>query len=108
MGGAGYAGKVLDWRDACRGAESADLSSAQSARSFFENFFAPVRLSQRGNEGLFTGYYEPELMGSRIRHGAYQTPVYGVPADLVKIDGGVYRDTAAGESFAAQIGRAHV
>src|SRR5205085_4457834 len=88
-----------DWRDACRAAFTTDLTSADSARLFFEDFFAPVRLSYSGREGVFTGYYEPELRGSRTRHEAYQTPIYGVPADLVRIDGAVFRDTAAADSF---------
>ena len=31
-------------------------------RSFFEKNFTPYRL---GGQGLFTGYYEPEIHGSR-------------------------------------------
>jgi membrane-bound lytic murein transglycosylase A len=99
MGGLGYAAKMMDWRDACQGAANADLNSAESARSFFVDFFAPVRLSQGQSDGFFTGYYEPELRGSLTRHDAYQTPIYGMPSDLVKIDGGIYRDTASGEPF---------
>ena len=33
-------------------------------------------------EGLFTGYFEIELNGSRHRHGPYQTPIYRRPPDL--------------------------
>ena len=99
MGGTGYAGKVLDWRDACHAALIADGSSAEAARSFFEDFFTPVRLSTSDMEGFFTGYYEPELRGSRTKHGPYQTPIYGLPSDLVKIGGEILRDTAAGQSF---------
>jgi len=93
LGGAGYAGTALDWRDNCQAAFSADTQNPDAARQFFENFFVPIRLSYAGAEGLFTGYYEPELRGSRTRHGAYQTPIYGLPSDLVKIEGAVFRDT---------------
>ena len=103
MGGAGYAGKVTEWRDACQAVASSDVSSADAARSFFEDFFTPVRLSASDMEGFFTGYYEPELRGSRTRNGAYQTPIYGLPSDLLKIGGGIFRDTAAGESFPARM-----
>ena len=34
------------------------------------------------SEGLFTGYYEIELNGSRRRQGRYQTPIYRRPPDL--------------------------
>src|SRR5262249_2753922 len=32
------------------------------------------------------GYYEPVVNGARKRGGAYQTPLYAVPDDLVTID----------------------
>ena len=43
-----------------------------------------------GNKtGLLTGYYEPMLKGARKANGKYNTPLYGVPKDLitVKLDG---------------------
>jgi membrane-bound lytic murein transglycosylase A len=97
LGGAGYAGTVLDWRDGCQAAFFADIQNLNATRQFFENYFVPVRLSYAGADGFFTGYYEPVLRGSRTRHGPFQTPIYGVPSDLVKIDGAVFRDTAAGD-----------
>lgn len=36
--------------------------------------------------GLMTGYFEPELDGSRSRSATYRVPLYGVPPDLVAID----------------------
>lgn len=56
-----------------------------TARSFFERNFTPYAASNNGTrEGLFTGYYEPLLYGSRTKQAQYQTPVYAVPPDLVK------------------------
>ena len=51
------------------------------------NLLKPVlsrlRSSDYGSrDGLFTGYYEIELDGSRRRHGQYQTPLYRKPSDL--------------------------
>jgi membrane-bound lytic murein transglycosylase A len=87
MGGAGYAGTVGDWVDACNG-----LSAAPNARGYFEKNFSPFAVSASpGSEGLFTGYYEPELRASRTRHGIYQTPVYGLPPDLINVDLGAFR-----------------
>ncbi|HUF57197.1 MAG TPA: MltA domain-containing protein, partial [Thermohalobaculum sp.] len=57
---------------------NAGCTTRESARRFFEEAFVPVRLD-RGEEGLFTGYYEPEIMGSRFRHGPYQTPIHAKP-----------------------------
>jgi membrane-bound lytic murein transglycosylase A len=97
LGGAGYAGTVRDWRDSCQAAFFVDTQNSPATQQFFENFFVPVRLSYGGTGGLFTGYYEPVLKGSRTRHDAYQTPIYGVPSDLAKIEGAIYRDTAASD-----------
>ncbi|MCK0097218.1 MltA domain-containing protein [Yoonia sp. F2084L] len=52
-------------------------------RGFFEKFFRPV-LIEDGEPMLFTGYFEPQLPGSRERGDAYQYPIYGVPDDLVR------------------------
>ncbi len=87
-----YAGTVGDWQGACAALPDS-ASSASDARSFFEAWFAPVAV---GGEGLFTGYYEPELRASRTRHGAYQTPIYGLPADLVSVDLGQFKPELAG------------
>src|SRR5471032_1732391 len=61
MGGAGYAGTVGDWRAVCAAAKG-------NAKAFFERDFTPFTVGS-GN-GLFTGYYEPEIRASRSRHGA--------------------------------------
>ena len=97
LGGVGYAGKVADWEPACRQAASTQPSTPDGVRAFFETAFVPYRVAQAETRGLFTGYYEPELMGSRTRHGPYQTPLYGVPTDLVRNDMGIFRDTLIGQ-----------
>jgi membrane-bound lytic murein transglycosylase A len=44
--------------------------------------FVPLAVGDYGTlEGLFTGYYEIELHGSRQKHGPYQTPIYRNPND---------------------------
>lgn len=103
MGGSGYAGTAGEWWHSCQHAFATGAANVEDARKYFEQEFVPVRLSQDGSGGFFTGYYEPELHGSRTRHDQYQTPVYGMPSDLVKIDGAVYRDTAASDSFGMQM-----
>jgi membrane-bound lytic murein transglycosylase A len=97
MGGAGYAGTVGDWVEACN-----QLSGASNAREFFEKNFTPFAVRAAGNR-LFTGYYEPELRASRTRHGVYQIPVYGLPSDLVSVDLGKFRDEWKGEQIAGRI-----
>jgi membrane-bound lytic murein transglycosylase A len=98
MGGAGYAGTVADWRAACSAAPQ-DASAAQ-ARAFFEGWAVPVAISSGDNpQGIFTGYYEPQIRGSRTRHGVYQTPVYATPDNLVSVDAGQFADDLAGRHF---------
>ncbi len=53
-----------------------------NARDFFELFFQPVEIRDE-NPALFTGYFEPEIAGSRNRSERYRFPIYEVPPDLV-------------------------
>ncbi|HEY0282899.1 MAG TPA: MltA domain-containing protein, partial [Rhizomicrobium sp.] len=101
MGGAFYGGSVAEWRAPCRAAGSA---SPAQAHAFFESWFVPLRISAgAATDGLFTGYYEPDLSASRTRHGAFQTPIYGVPDDLVSVDLGAFRPQLRGERIAGKV-----
>jgi membrane-bound lytic murein transglycosylase A len=98
MGGAGYAGNVGDWREAC--AAIPQGTSASTARAFFEHWSVPVAVSLGDDpKGTFTGYYEPEIRGSRTQHGAYQVPVYATPDNLVGVDVGDFLPDLAGRHF---------
>lgn len=55
-------------------------SEAEDARAFFEMLFLPV-LIEDGDPALFTGYFEPELRGSRFRSARYPYPVYKLPPE---------------------------
>jgi membrane-bound lytic murein transglycosylase A len=88
-----FAGTAADWQAVCHRASG-------DARSFFEKNFTPYRLA---GEGLFTGYYEPQIAGSRSRHGAFQTPVYGLPGDLIKVDLGLFSPQLKGEQIAGRL-----
>ena len=88
----GLAGKA-DWKAVCAAARALDASDAGAVRSFFETWFVPnlVRAADGADTGLITGYYEAMLYGARKRGGAYQTPLYRVPDDLLTVDlGSVY------------------
>ena len=55
-------GRVGDWRGVC--AEAAGLEGADQARGFFESRFTPYEARNNAQvQGLFTGYFEPELRG---------------------------------------------
>jgi membrane-bound lytic murein transglycosylase A len=76
-------GRVGDWRLLCEAAEALPSGDDAAAREFFERGFTPLAVADYGiPEGLFTGYYEIELNGSRQRQGPFQTPLYRKPPDL--------------------------
>lgn len=58
-----------------------------AARTYFQdNFVAvPVAGEDSSETGLFTGYFEPILKGSRQRQGCYQVPLLRCPPDLVTL-----------------------
>jgi membrane-bound lytic murein transglycosylase A len=67
-----------DWAPLC--SEASTLSPEQAA-TFFRDRFDWVRV---GNGKAFaTGYYEPEIQGSRVPQPGY-APIYMVPPDLVR------------------------
>jgi len=79
----GIGGKYGDWKRLCNRADNIDAKDAVVVRKFFENNFTPYLASNWGKDsGIFTGYYEIELKGSRTRHGEYQYPIYARPADI--------------------------
>ncbi|EAQ02985.1 MltA/3D domain protein [Pseudooceanicola batsensis HTCC2597] len=67
--------KAPDWRAICSVA-----AQAANARTFFELFFTPVRIDD-GSDTLFTGYFEPELDGSRAPTGRFRYPLYRMPPE---------------------------
>jgi membrane-bound lytic murein transglycosylase A len=103
MGGAGYAGRIGDWRQVCVAA-SAPGGGAENARAWFENRFAPFELrAGSARDALFTGYYEPEIAASRMEHGDYSTPIYGLPRDLVTVDLGLFRSDLSGVRITGRV-----
>lgn len=54
------------------------------ARAFFEKEFRPFLITALDQpNGFLTGYYEPEVDGSRTRSDEYATPLYRRPPDLI-------------------------
>lgn len=84
---------------ACQAAEQAG-----SARAFFEAHFQPYAVSAGSDpEGLFTGYYEPLLQGSRERSDRYRVPLYVRPPELVMVDLGDFREELKGQRIAGKV-----
>lgn len=68
-----------DWAESC--AAAATWPRADAA-TFFSTLFEPVRVGD--GAAFVTGYYEPEIAGSRVRLPGYDVPVYRLPPDLVR------------------------
>ena len=76
------------WQSACQAAAALEHSSEEEVRAFFERNFEPHQVSKSdgSTEGLLTGYYVPDLKGSREASEDYPYPLYQRPDDLLTID----------------------
>lgn len=75
-------GPVGEWRVPCTAAAALPAGDDKAARQFLEANFVPFLAGNNGDsEGLFTGYFEITLNGSRQRSGPFQTPLYRRPAE---------------------------
>lgn len=92
-----------DWRGPCK-AMPEDSVDAETARAFLQEWFRPYKVSgAEGSEGLFTGYFEAELTGSRRRQNASQVPLYKVPRDHVTVDLGQFDQKLKGKRFVGRV-----
>ena len=83
-----------DWRPAC---DAARTWPASDALRFFTTYFESARIGD--GKAFATGYFEPEILGSRTRRPGYDVPVYRLPPDLV-------RDWPADMAMSERTGRA--
>jgi|CXWL01.1.fsa_nt_gi membrane-bound lytic murein transglycosylase A len=80
------------WRGACARLQMASGDDPAALRAALESAFTPwAAWNNDLRVGLFTGYYEPLLRGSRSRSDRYRVPLYVRPADLVAIDLSAFR-----------------
>ncbi|WP_395391744.1 murein transglycosylase A [Novosphingobium sp. BL-8A] len=75
--------RPTDWQTACAAAKTWPNGSATQ---FFQTYFETVKIGD--GRGFATGYYEPEIAGSRQHLPGYDVPIYGMPADLVRAQPG--------------------
>jgi len=76
-----------------------------AAREFFERHFTPYQIvygAGAQSAGLLTGYYEPQLTGSRTRNDQFRVPVYKRPHDLVNLMDEAERGARAGQQTHAR------
>ncbi|MDF1525210.1 MAG: MltA domain-containing protein [bacterium] len=76
------------WQQVCAEVTTLSDGSEAEVRAFFEGRFTPYQLSQPDNNrvGMVTGYYVPDLRGSREASPDYPYPIYRRPDDLLVID----------------------
>lgn len=86
-----------DWQPAC---DAARGWFEDDATGFFARFFETAVV---GDGAAFaTGYYEPEIKGSRTRRPGYEVPIYGRPSDLIEADLGLFADDLKGRRVRGQ------
>ena len=77
-----FGGSRADWLPVCHA-----VMTAEDAKGFFETQFQALRVHDPLRpEGLFTGYYEPEALGSRTASAHFPAAIYRKPTDLVVLD----------------------
>jgi membrane-bound lytic murein transglycosylase A len=85
-----------DWRPACDAARGAG-----DARAFFATQFEAVQVGD--GKAFATGYYIPEIAGSRERRDGYQVPIYARPTDLVDVDLGQFSNDLKGKKIRGRV-----
>jgi membrane-bound lytic murein transglycosylase A len=68
-----------DWADVCSQAQAVQPAAAAD---FFRDRFDWVRVGD--GKAFATGYYEPEIRGSRVRAPGYEIPVFAKPSSLIR------------------------
>jgi membrane-bound lytic murein transglycosylase A len=98
------AGRYVDWQGICLDLNALNLADNEAVRLFFERHFQPyAAYAGETQEGLFTGYYEASLRGSRTQGGAYLTPLHARPDDLVMVNLGQFREELKGQRIAGRV-----
>jgi membrane-bound lytic murein transglycosylase A len=87
-----------DWRPAC---DAARAVLPGGARAFLASAFESVQVGD--GRAFATGYYEPEIAGSRVRAPGYDVPIYARPADLVDVDLGQFSADLKGRRLRGRI-----
>ncbi len=86
------------------GKQSDDSAIGPAGVAGTEASFLPFSLANNSEKsGLFTGYYEAELRGSRRREGGFATPLLRRPADLVMVELGLFRPAWRGERIGGRV-----
>jgi peptidoglycan lytic transglycosylase A len=97
-------GTVAAWRGACDAlSRLSDGSGDGAVRDFLSTWFDAYEVRAGKSDGLFTGYYEPELNGSLEWRAGFETPLLAKPSDLVLVNLGDWRTGLRGERIAGRL-----
>ena len=97
-------GTVGDWEAACQQAFALADTTDAAAERFFRRFFRPHRVAMGAkSEGLFTGYFEPQLRGSRQRTDTFSVPLHRPPSDLIRVRLGDFRSSMADQTLFGRV-----
>ncbi|ALH78821.1 MltA [Sphingopyxis macrogoltabida] len=87
-----------DWAESCNAAKGwAD----DDASAFFARYFGTVQVG--AGTAFVTGYYEPEIAGSRTKRAGYDVPIYRRPNDLVDVDLGQFSADLKGKKIRGRV-----
>lgn len=79
-----FGGTREDWTSCCEA-----VRTAHRAADFFQSHFLAYQVIDAARpQGLFTGYYEPEVLGSRTPSADFSVPILRRPDDLVALSPG--------------------
>lgn len=93
-----------DWQAPCDEAAGLTAASGDQVRAFFERGFRPFAATgEEGPDGLFTGYFEIELVGSRTRTSSFPVPLYRLPPDHVQADLGAFDPELQGKRLVGRV-----
>lgn len=87
-----------DWNSACAAASSWPEASANE---FFSRYFEAVQVGS--GAAFVTGYYEPEIAGSRTRRPGYDVPIYRRPPELIDVNLGLFSDSLKGKTIRGKV-----
>ena len=114
LGGQGLAatlgGTAGQWRAVCDAAAGVPPGDEAAARRLFESWFQPYSMRDSGtaapadpSQGLFTGYWEPEVEGSRSPNARFSVPLLMRPHDLVQVDLGQFAPDLKGRAVVGRV-----
>jgi membrane-bound lytic murein transglycosylase A len=87
-----------DWQPAC---DAAKTWPESDAHAFFARWFETVQVAD--GKAQATGYYEPEIAGSRHKRPGYDVPVYAKPDDIIEVDLGQFSTDLKGKKIRGRV-----